>query len=180
MPEFVTGEELIKKVQAGRQQLQRAFNTKVQLFVPPHVRLSNYGVRAVSADSLNIVRGYGPRPREVQPALKWWTGYAKILNFYFRHRKKLRYPKPIDYGTHRELYSHRLNHRTDISWCKRALDYIAARDGVFCLSIHANGLTDAGKRKLYEIVAYAKRRDTDFVTASEALEADQGGKSNQK
>lgn len=168
-PEFVTGRELTKKLRAGRQQLERAFDTEVQLFVPPHVRLSNHGVRAVGADGLDIVRGYGPRPREVQLTPKWWLGYAKLLSFYARHRKEFRYPDPIDYGTHRELYSHRLNHRTDMDWCKRAFDYVAARDGIFCLSVHANGLTDTGKRKLHEMVAYAKRHDSEFVTASEAL-----------
>ncbi|WP_324665349.1 DUF2334 domain-containing protein [Haloarcula sediminis] len=179
-PEFVTGRALDEKVRAGRQQLERTFDTTVQLFVPPHVRLSNRGVRAVRRDGLDIVRGYGPRPREIQPHPRWWTSFARFLSFHARYRREFRFPYPIDYGTHREVYSHRLSGRTDMDWCKRAFDYIERKDGVFCLSVHANGLSDAGKRKLDEIVAYAKRRDPEFVTASEALAADHRGESPQR
>ncbi len=168
-PEFVTGTGLAEKVRSGRAQLEAALETDVDVFVPPHVRLSNRGVRAVSSAGLDIVRGYGPRPRETQPHPQWWLSYSRLLAFYARHRKEFRYPVPIDYGTHRELYSHRLNAETDMDWCKRAFDYIKRKDGVFCLSLHASGLTDVGKRKLDEIVAYARRHDPEFVTASDAI-----------
>ncbi|WP_277542854.1 DUF2334 domain-containing protein [Haloarcula laminariae] len=169
-PEFVTGSGLAGKVRAGRRQLERAFGTTVRLFVPPHVRLSNSGLRAVYTAGLDIVRGYGPRPRETQPDPRWWLGYAHLLAFYARHRKEFRYPTPLNYGTHRELYSHRLNGQTDMAWCKRAFDYIDARNGVFCLSLHASGLGETGRQKLREIVTYARDRNAEFVTASEALE----------
>jgi hypothetical protein len=168
-PEFVTGDQLQKKVHLGRQQLETAFNTDVQLFVPPHVRLSNRGVRAVHTNGLNIVRGYGPRPREIQADPIWVVSYARFLLFHIRYRRTYRYPYPIDYGTHREMYSHRLNNRTDMEWCKQAFDYIERNDGVFCLSVHANGLSECGTQKLHEMVAYARERNAEFVTASEAI-----------
>lgn len=169
-PEFVSGKQLSKKVEKGRKLLESAFDTDVRLFIPPHVRLSNRGVRAVRSAQLDIVRGYGPRPREVQPHPRWWASYARFLTFYARHGKELRYPYPINYGTHREVYSHRLNRRTDLDWCKRAFDYIKDKDGVFCLSVHANGLNNLGREKLQEMVSYAMESDPDFVTASEALD----------
>ncbi|ACV11297.1 hypothetical protein Huta_1119 [Halorhabdus utahensis DSM 12940] len=168
-PEFVSGERLAEKVKDGRDQLESAFESTIQLFAPPHVRLSNKGVRAVQNAGLDIVRGYGPRPREGQLHPKWWASYAKFLAFYARYRKEFRYPFPIDYGTHREVYSHRLNRQTDLDWCKRAFDYIESKDGVFCLSVHAHGLNQTGQKKLEEMVSYAKQHDPDFVTASAAI-----------
>lgn len=168
-PEFVSGEQLSSKVRRGREHLEKTFDTDVRLFVPPHVRLSNRGVRAVYNEGLDIVRGYGPRPREIQPHSQWWASYAKFLLFHLRYRREFRYPHPINYGTHWEIYSHRLNRHTDLEWCKRGFDYIRDNDGVFCLSVHANGLTQRGKEKFHEMTSYAEQYDPDFVTASEAL-----------
>ncbi|WP_135303781.1 polysaccharide deacetylase family protein [Haloarcula amylovorans] len=171
-PEFVGGTGLARKVRDGRRQLEAVFDTDVRVFVPPHVRLANRGVRAVTGDGLDLVRGYGPRPRELQAHPKWWTTYTRFLAFHVRYRRRFRYPRVLDYGTHREIYSHRLNARTDMTWCKRAFDYIARNDGVFCLSVHANGLNERGQRKLREIVSYARAREPEFVTASEIFYSD--------
>jgi peptidoglycan/xylan/chitin deacetylase (PgdA/CDA1 family) len=169
-PEFVSGKELSEKVEKGRELLESTFDTDVRLFVPPHVRLSNRGVRAIRSESLDIVRGYGPRPREAQPHPRWWVSYARFLTFHARCGREFRYPYPINYGTHWEVYSHRLNRRTDLDSCKRAFNYIKDKDAVFCLSVHANGLNNLGREKLREMVSYAKDSDPDFVTVSGALD----------
>lgn len=164
-PEFVAASDLERKVLDGIDRLETTFETDVAVFVPPHVRLSNRGVRAVSRAGLDIVRGYGPRPREVQADPRWVTSYAKLLLFYARYGKEFRYPYPLDYGTHRELYSHRINRYTDLEWCKRAYDYIEDRDGVFCLSVHAMGLNAEGLDTFQAMVSYARQRQPEFVTA---------------
>lgn len=154
-PEFVGGRDLGRKVREGRQLLEQTFDTDVTAFVPPHVRLSNAGLRAVFREGLDIVRGRGPRPREIQPRFRWLWTYSKLLSFYLRHERQYRYPHPLHFGTHREMYCHRINRRVNVKATKSSFDFIQKRDGVFCLSAHAYGLNPVGRERLETIVNYA-------------------------
>jgi len=165
-PEYVGGAELIKKTKRGKTELESAFDTNVQFFVPPHVRLSRHGLEAVLERGMDIVRGRGPRPRETQFTARYLTTYGRLLGFYLRHRKDTRFPYPLDYGTHMEILSHRVNEDINVETVKRSFEYIHSRGGVFVLSTHANQLSDRGFQNLQEIIAFIRDHDVSGGTAS--------------
>lgn len=163
-PEFVGGEDLHTKVKEGKRILEETFHTDVTTFVPPHVRLSNRGVRAVAKEDMDLIRGFGPRPREFQFHHKWPLAYSKILALYLKHGKKFRYPYPLDFGTHREIYCHRINKYTDVEEVKSSFNFIQKHDGVFVISVHAYGLQQRGRENLEEIITYALERGVEPAT----------------
>jgi len=168
-PEFVAGPSLTNRLERGKRHLEEVFETDIDIFVPPHAQLSSRGVQAVSNTDMNIVREYGPKPREVQLTQKWFWTYSRMVLFYLYYRHEYRYPIPLDYGTHREIYCHRLGDETSFSWLQQAFDYIKNYEGVFCISTHAPELSDTGIRTLERIVNYADGQ-AEFVTCGEILD----------
>lgn len=168
-PEFVSAPNLESRIRRGRHTLEGAFDCDVSVFVPPHAQLSARGVRAVSRAGMDVGREYGPKPRELQMDPRWSFTYARMVVFYLRYGHRYRYPTTLDYGTHRELYCHRLADDTSLDWLIEAFEYVAEHDGVFALSTHAPELSSTGVRKLQHIVEYAEDQDASFTTLSRIL-----------
>lgn len=101
---------LLSRLTEGKKILESTFLVRVDTFVPPHDRISRQGVLAVKAAGFKYInRGLAPLPREVQ----WGNGaylrsYARVMSHYFRYGKKFRYPHPLDFGGHEEIYSYRI------------------------------------------------------------------------
>lgn len=169
-PEFVAGENLAEKVQRGRRELAEAFDTDVDIFVPPHVRLSRQGLRAVTVAGMDIMRGRGPRPREALHRADYLRSYCRLLLFYLLYSREHRYPHPLDYGSHTELYCHRVNQYVDVETVKRSFEFIHERNGTFVVSVHANQLSSEGQRKLQSIVDFVLDYEVEGMTASDLIQ----------
>lgn len=167
-PEFVTGSSLDTRIRYGRQSLEETFECDVDVFVPPHAQLSARGVQAVRQAGMDIGREYGPKPREFQFHPRWPFVYARMVAFYLKYGHQYRYPTTLNYGTHSEVYCHRLSDKTDIDWLVNAFEYVAEHDGVFALSTHAPELSSTGIETLKRIVEYAEGRAS-FTTLGQVL-----------
>ena len=165
-PEFVAGPNLTKRIKVGIAELESVFETEISVFVPPHARISRTGVRAVSQVDLDICREFSPLPREFQIHPKWVASYLRMVHFYFTKGTDYRYPQKLDYGTHNEIYCHRMNENADLETLKRAFEYVKRNEGNFCLSMHAGGLTDAGKKAFDEFINFVHTCDTDIQFAT--------------
>jgi len=163
-PEFEAAPNLAGRIESGRETLEKAFRKEVNVFVPPHGQLSNRGCHAIRRSGMNVVREYGPEPLEVQFHHKWILTYLQMIKFYIQYGYEYRYPRPLNYGTHCELYCHRVSNDTDFKWLRRAFEFIAKHDGVFAISAHAPELDNRGISTIQRIVEYADGK-VEFVTA---------------
>jgi len=170
-PEFVAGPDLTERVKAGKAELESTFDTEVSVFVPPHARVSRAGVKAVSKAGLDIAREFSPLPREFQVHPKWVASYLRMVRFYFTKGTVHRYPHALDYGTHSEIYCHRMNRNADLEALKQSLDYVKTYGGNFCLSMHAGGLTVTGREKFWKFIEFVRTHDAEiqFVPLREMI-----------
>ncbi|WP_254840504.1 DUF2334 domain-containing protein [Natronomonas marina] len=172
-PEYVSGGKLKEKTAHGVEILSDGFDIEIDVFVPPHVRLSNRGLKAIAHEGLNVARGRGPRPRELQMSPQWITTYGQLLSFYLQKGRQYRYPFPLDYGTHQEVYCHRINENSNMKEIKKSFDYVYKNDGVFCVSAHAAALSKEGRKKLRQVLRYAIDHEVEPVSIRELLNTSQ-------
>jgi len=78
--------------------------------VAPHDRFSKEAVLAAEQVGFkNICRSFSPLPREIQFFnLKYLISYTKLFFFWLFKGRKYRYPKILDFGNHKEIYSYRI------------------------------------------------------------------------
>lgn len=80
--------------------------------VAPHDRFSKEAIEAAEKIGYEyICRGFSPLPREIQwNNPKYLISYSKLFLFLLKKGRKYRYPKILNFGKHKEIYSYRIQH----------------------------------------------------------------------
>lgn len=158
LPEFVGAKNPRERIEHGMEILESAFQEPPEIFVPPHVNMSRKGTHAVTKKGFDVVRGKGPKPREAQFNIEWLYNFTKIGFFYTAYSDDVRYPSPVDMGTHREIYCHRVNNHISLETLKRGFDFAQDSNSSFVVSTHARTLNEQGQYRLKSILNYAQSK----------------------
>ena len=133
--EFETGDDLFDKIMKGKAYLKTLFGKDIEVFVPPHNRISRKGLDAVIQNRLHIanivpfrLRRNRLHPSALIPALR-----KKIFSCKHPHR---RYPYVLDFGDHKEIECHGLVPRTSLDQLIREFTFCRRNNGIFILAAH--------------------------------------------
>ena len=150
-------------------ELEKAFGKKPKVFVPPHDKLGRTGADAIEATDLNIIRGYEietrsyfPRPNELIPFLR--MEMHRLLNY--RDPNRPSFPYILDFGTHKEACSYRIEHSTVF----KGLEYASRKNGVFIVVTHLHDFSVEKKEKLKLLIRRAQELNAEFVYPSNLFE----------
>jgi len=153
----------LAEVQRGREELEKAFEREVSVFVPPHDWIGSDGVRAVEYARMNVIRGRGAGLRNWIPRLVYIRIFFKMLAF--KHRVRLSsgkppaYPFVLDFGRHKEVCTYRLEDEDVFE----GLQYAYRQDGIFVVVAHVHSFTRGKKEQLAKLIATARSYDAEFV-----------------
>lgn len=161
---------LFKDTKRGKEELERAFDKTVNVFVPPHDAIYNHGIHAVEQAGMNIIRGIGfknfiPRSEYVLAFIKM------VLHRVLRLRKSAlpAYPYVIDLGGHKEAYAFRLAD-DNLDLLKKGLLYVSKKKGNFIITNHLHNCTEKRKQNLLELIRMGKELGAEFVYPHQLFE----------
>ncbi len=144
--------KLYEEIKKGKEHLEKTFGIKISCFVAPHDRFSKEAVKAVEKVGFKVIcRGYSPLPREVKPSIKYLKAYTKLVNFWRKYKTKYRYPKVLDFGKHKEVYSYRLDSNF-IDNIDKVIDFTKKRKGILCVTGHYRTISHYTKEVLEHLV----------------------------
>lgn len=174
--EFYTDSDLYQKVKEGKEYLESTFDTRIKNFVAPNHAISKKGMDAVIKNKLNIVGSPGLKDRPIFWKWKHVKNITKTLFFRLFHESTIRYPYPLDFGTHKELYSYGIVESTKEDDIKRGMDFSSKNDGVFCITIHTSAfcrnnqlILDRRHEMLKNIVEKSRTLDAEYVSIDDVL-----------
>jgi hypothetical protein len=166
--EFDIDNNLFEKVKEGKEYLTNVFDTKVTCFVAPNHAFSKKGMKAVIENKLNIVGSPAVRHRPLFFSWGHISNMAKLTLFRIYHIPGIKYPYPLNFHTHRELYCYSL---TPFNYedLKRGFEFSRKKDGVFCVATHSNTISHKGLSNLRNLVKKSMEAEADYVTVDSAL-----------
>jgi hypothetical protein len=171
--EFQAAPDPERRIADGRSLLQRALDTPVSIFVPPHNALSKRGLSAVSAAGLNLLGSF----LSFRPSMRPWE-WRTIPNFFRVRRVRSAtgrrkhdpfvYPYVLRYERHAEFACHSLVPGTTAEQLIQAFDEARALGGDFCVATHYWEIDAVLHSVLRRFLDYTSRfSDVRFVTAEE-------------
>ncbi len=154
-----------REAKRGREELEHAFGTSVDIFVPPHDWLGTSGVHAVEAAGMNVIRGRGAGLRNWIFRPHYILNFFRMLTYKTWHSltgKVPAYPYILDFGRHEEACSYRLED-TDLF---EGLTYAQKKKGIFVVVTHLHYFDDEKKDRLKRLLTNAHKLDAQFVSPS--------------
>jgi peptidoglycan/xylan/chitin deacetylase (PgdA/CDA1 family) len=105
-----TDNKLYHDLKKGKEYLEELFDVKIDSIVAPHDRFSKEAIKAIEKIGYKtIIRGIAPLPKEFQLFKKaYLKAIRKLIWFHIKHGIKYRYPKPLQFGKIKEIYSYRI------------------------------------------------------------------------
>lgn len=167
--EFDIDDNLFEKVKEGKEYLENTFDIKIKSFVAPNHSLSKRGMEAVIKNKLNIV---GSPSLSHRPILKNWNYIKNILMLsFFRifNGPGIRYPYPIKFKTHKELYCYSIVPSVNYRELYKGLSFSNEKKGIFCAAIHSTTINKKNLDLLKNLFNISKRFDVKYVTIDDIL-----------
>ena len=183
--EFYVNKNITPQTIEAKEYLEKLFNVKITVFVPPTNSLSKYGYDAcrkahlnISADSIGFydpffgIQQYG------------FINYFKVNFHRLTHKnKELRYREPYLFPFKAKgikmMDIFRLQPQKDVDAIKCMIDSVHKQNGVFVLNTHSFGFDmmmtngrQTMKEALIEILDYINEKypDTEYTTLSKVFE----------
>lgn len=174
-PEFVSGQNLQRKVVEGKEYLEKLFERKITTFVPPNNSLSRTGAKAVIDARMDILIAYGFYPWERPLNYRTAKCFETLTVHYLRNRKRYPYPGILDCGTHKEHACVVLGRRSTFKQLKDSFHFLRDRGANMCVATHYTTLYFMpGIRSIFnqfmDYVLSNYREEISFATADELLE----------
>ncbi len=160
-PEFQAAPDVADRVRRGREYLERLFDRRVDLFVPPHNALSKSGMAAVHAAGLNLLGSFvyfhpSRRPWDRRTPANWW----RVLRYRAatgrnRSDRAWIYPHVLRYVNQAEFGCHSLIPGTTFDGLVAGFEEARRAGGHFCLATHYWEVDAALKSVLVRLLDYA-------------------------
>lgn len=167
--EFQTDSNLYEKVREGKEYLEGIFDTKITCFVAPNHTYSKQGMKAVIDNKLNIVGSPSLRNRP----FFWQWGHVKNITklslFRLCKGPGIRYPYQLDFKTHREIYCYGIITSSKIFELKKGLEFSKKKNGVFCVALHSNTMSNRELSLLENLVKESQKIGAEYVTVDSVL-----------
>ena len=133
-PEFTRGDDLDRRVAAGRRYLEDLLATRVRVFVPPHNAIGRRGLRAVARAGLHLAGAAGVRGGWPVWSAATWSAWRRLRRW--RRDGGVGVPWVLDFGDHREIAGNAVTPLSTLARNERALDDASRVSGVFCAATH--------------------------------------------
>lgn len=133
--ERTSDHQLWGDLKIGKDLLEKTFAVNIDTLVAPHDRFSKEAIKAAEYLGYKyLCRGLAPLPREIRWRDKRHRqNYFKLLRFYLRNGKGLRFPQILDFGGHQEIYSYRIGMINQQDFHKILNLH---QGGVLCITVH--------------------------------------------
>lgn len=156
-PEFVAGKNLEKKVQKGKEYLEKLFGIKITAFVPPHNALSQEGFEAIIKNNLNIIGIPNFRKFSRLKKTNYWLPFLKKI--YYKIIYQSAYPYLMNFGDHREIGFYTLSPSANYKNLIKSLDFIYKKNGIFILATHHWEIkgNQTTREKFYSLWRYVQK-----------------------
>ncbi len=175
--EFQAAPDLESRLARGQAYLERALDTRIRVFVPPHNALSKRGLKAIDAAGLNLLGSFlsfrpSMRPWDVRTPLNWW----RVKQYRDRTKRtradRLIYPRVLRYRNHAEFGCYGLVPNTTFEELRQGFDEARAAGGDFCLATHSWEVDDTLKAVLRQFLDYAaSHADVRFVAVEQLFQS---------
>lgn len=167
--EYCQNKNLYQITEKGKKELERVFLREINVFVPPHDRISNHGIKVIEKLGMNIIRGKGTKNFILRK--EYISTYSTMFRHRLRHiflsREKMPpYPYILDLGLHKEAFSFRLN-EDNMEYLEKALLYIHNKNGNFIITNHLHNFNEIKKNNLLNLIKLAKKLNAEFVKPSQ-------------
>jgi len=159
--EYAKNEGLFGDTKRGKEELEKAFGKKVNIFVPPHDWISSHGIKAVEAQNMNIILG---RSSGLRNFIFRWQYLINLFRtgLHINSTRKFAYPYVLDFGKHKEICSYRLE---DVDVFE-GLEYIHQKNGVFVVVVHLHSYDQTKKEILKKLIDIGIEYGAEFVHPS--------------
>lgn len=134
--EFSSNQDLTHEIRLARQHLSKLFHCSINLATPPNNTLSKSSTLALAKNNMNILVAYGHTPRERPISLSGLWSFARLFGFFLRHGKRLRYPYPLTFSSHKEQACYHLGPGDSYLELERGLKYSFQTGGNFVVGTH--------------------------------------------
>jgi hypothetical protein len=165
--EYKRNQGLFEETFRGKEELEKAFEREVGVFVPPHDTISNHGIMAVEKADMDIVRGTGSK--NIILRQEYYSLYPIMLMHrmkYLDKNKMPAYPHVLNFGKHKEAYSNRLR-EDNLDTLLKHLTYTHEQGGNFIVTGHLHHFTEKRKENLKLLIGRARELDAEFVKFEE-------------
>ncbi|MDB4984645.1 MAG: hypothetical protein JWM20_824 [Patescibacteria group bacterium] len=165
--EYRKHERLFEDTKRGKEELESAFERKISIFVPPHDALSNYGIKAIESQNLNVIRGLGSANFIFR--FEYAVAIVKMIlhRLAFPNKSEMpAYPFTLDYGKHKESYAVRLGEER-LDYLLRSLRYANSKRGNFIVTNHFIVTTSKEMENLNALIDEARRLGFEFGRADD-------------
>lgn len=152
--EYAENHDLIQDTLRGKIELEKAFGTKIKIFIPPHDWINKNGIEAIEAVGLDLIRGRGTGLKNLKFSFQYISNTLKMIFDPF-------YPFVLNYGKHKEMRSFRLEDAGIFEGFKHAQD----KNGIFVVVVHLHYYTKEKKGLLLKLIDRAKNYSAEFVKA---------------
>ncbi len=176
--EFQAAPDLESRLANGQAYLERALDTRIRVFVPPHNALSKRGLQAIDAAGLNLLGSFlsfrpSMRPWDLRTPANWW----RIKQYRARTARtkadRLVYPHVLRYRNHAEFGCYGLIPNTTFEELQRGFDEARAAGGDFCVATHYWEVDGDLKAVLQKFLDYAASfGDVKFVAVERLFHRD--------
>ncbi len=167
--EFDIDSNLFEKIKEGKDYLETLFDTKIKSFVAPNHSFSKNGIDAVLKNKLNIVGS----PGILHHPFIWNFNYIKniiiLSSFRIHQGQGIRYPYPIKFKSHKELYCYSLVSSTNLNELEEGLNFSKKKNGIFCIAIHSTTINNRSLDFLIKIIKKSKNLNIKYVTVDDVL-----------
>jgi len=136
--EFEVGDRLYEKVKEGKKYLEETFGVEIKTFAPPHNSLSKEGMKAVTANRLNILGSFSFRPSQRPFEMRNIFYFSKRQYFRWKEKKgkNVPYPRAMRFKNHWVLNCYSLTPSTRLEELMQGLELVVKYNGDFCLATH--------------------------------------------
>ena len=169
--EFVQRKDFNYDIREAKHYLETVFGRDVTVASPPNNSLGPSAAEALARNGFDLLMAFGHRPSERPASARNYLNCLRLLVLYFRHGKRYRLTRPLDFGTHKEQACYEIGPSTNASDLARGFEDALRRGGNFVIATHYYHLAaNASLRNmLSEIVALAREQGerVKFVTAEQ-------------
>lgn len=133
-PEFVSGDDLVRRVADGRKYLEDLLGTTIRIFVPPRNAIGREGLSAIVRAGLHLGGVAGVRSGWSPLSHRTWSLWLRLRRW--KKSGGLGIPWILDLGDHREIPGNPVTPVARLRDNEAILNSVLSTGGVFCVATH--------------------------------------------
>jgi hypothetical protein len=172
--EFTQTREFTADIGEAKRYMESLFGRPFLVASPPNNSLGPQATKGLALNGFDVLTAFGHRPNERPSDFRNYLNFLRLLALYFRHGKRFRLTRPLNFGTHREQPCYEIGPSTRYQDLVAGFEFALARGGNFVVATHHYHLADTARLRtmLHDLVVHAAEHKNEvcFVTAERLFE----------